>query len=194
MQTNHGRFYRFAEARLKHWYSRKGWQIESCGPLPDKLVVIAAPHSSNWDLPFALAIAFHLDLAVRWVGKKSIFRWPFGGMMRKLGGVAVDRSKRSDTVQQLADSIRSAPGRIHLVIAPEGTRSMVTQWKSGFYHIALTANVPLAFAFVDYKRKTGGIAQTFHPTGNYDADLKIIQDFYRTVTPKYPEKYALYRL
>ncbi len=194
MQTKHGLFYRFAEARLKSWYSAKGWQIQNCGPLPDKLVVIAAPHSSNWDLPFALAIAFHLDLAVRWVGKKSIFRWPFGGMMRKLGGVAVDRSKRSDTVQQLANSIRTAPGRIHLVIAPEGTRSMVTQWKSGFYHIALAANVPLAFAFVDYKQKRGGIAHLFHPTGNYDADMKIIQDFYRTVTPKFPEKSSLSRL
>jgi 1-acyl-sn-glycerol-3-phosphate acyltransferase len=191
---SHGFFYRQVKQLLMRWFIRQGWRVESCGPLPDKLVMIAAPHTSNWDLPFALGIAFHLDIAIRWVGKKSIFRWPFGGLMRWLGGVSVDRSKRSDTVQQLANSIRTSQARIHLVIAPEGTRDAVAQWKSGFYHIALAANVPLALAFVDYKRKVGGVVKIMQPSGDYDADLKIIQDIYSKMTPKHPEKSSLYRV
>jgi 1-acyl-sn-glycerol-3-phosphate acyltransferase len=185
MQTRHGRFYRFARTQLMRWFDRKGWRIEaSAQHLPDKLVLCAAPHSSNWDLPFALATAFHYDVPISWVGKSSLFRWPFGGLMRNLGGVAVDRSKRADTVQTLANAIKQAPGRFYLVIAPEGTRSQVKEWKSGFYHIALAANVPIALAFLDYQRKIGSITQLFHPTGDYDADIATIRDFYKGITPK----------
>jgi 1-acyl-sn-glycerol-3-phosphate acyltransferase len=191
--NDHGFLYRQVRWLLMRWYTRSGWQVESCGPMPEKAVVIAAPHTSNWDLPYTLAISFHLDLATRWVGKKTIFRWPFGGLMRWLGGVSVDRSKRSDTVQQLADAIRNSPGRMHLVIAPEGTRDVVREWKSGFYHIALAANVPLAFGFVDYKRKISGIGRIMIPSGDYAADLKLIQDYYRGVTARYPEQSSLYQ-
>jgi 1-acyl-sn-glycerol-3-phosphate acyltransferase len=192
MQTRHGLLYRLVRWLLMRWYSRSGWEVESCGPMPEKAVVIAAPHTSNWDLPYTLAIAFHLDLSIRWVGKKSIFRWPFGRLMRWLGGVSVDRSKRSDMVQQLAEFITTSPAPIHLVIAPEGTRDAVREWKSGFYHMALAAKVPLALGFVDYKRKISGIGKIMIPSGDYSTDLAIIQDFYRTITARYPEKSSLY--
>ncbi len=192
MQERHGVFYRLMRRWLMRWYTQHGWQVESCGPLPPKAVVVAAPHTSNWDLPYTLAIAFHIDMAIAWVGKKSIFRWPFGGLMRWLGGVSVDRSQKSDTVQQLAEIIRAKSGRIHLVIAPEGTRDAVHAWKSGFYHIALAAGVPVALGFVDYHRKASGIGKIMVPSGDYEADLKVIQDFYRRVTPKYPNKSKLY--
>ncbi len=192
MHQKHGLFYRFARMVLMRWFNRGGWHVHADPDLHDKMVLIAAPHTSNWDLPYTLATAFEYDIPISWVGKKSIFNWPFGRMMRSLGGVPVDRSKRADTVQQLAEAITAAPNRIFLVIAPEGTRDIVKTWKSGFYQIALAANVPLGLAFVDYKRQIAGIGKTFWPSGNYDADLAIIQDYYRTITPKFPKKSSLY--
>jgi 1-acyl-sn-glycerol-3-phosphate acyltransferase len=191
MQQSHGLFYRFARRILMHWFNNHGWQVHPDPDLYPKMVLVAAPHTSNWDLPYTLATAFKYDIPISWVGKKTIFKWPFGNMMRALGGVSVDRSKRADTVQQLADAIKAAPNRIFLVIAPEGTRDVVKDWKSGFYHIAVAAGVPIGLAFVDYKRKVTGIGKTIWPSGDYDTDLKIIHDYYRSVTPKFPKKSSL---
>jgi 1-acyl-sn-glycerol-3-phosphate acyltransferase len=192
MQTRHGLFYRFVRKVLMRWFTSHGWRVHENPDLHDKMVLIAAPHTSNWDLPYTLATGFEYDIPISWVGKNTIFKWPFGRMMRALGGVSVDRSKRADTVQQLADAIKAAPNRIFLVIAPEGTRDAVSEWKSGFYHIAVAANVPLGLAFVDYKRKVTGIGKTIRPSGDYAADLALIQNYYRTITPKHPEKSSLY--
>jgi 1-acyl-sn-glycerol-3-phosphate acyltransferase len=190
----HGLLYRLCRSLLMRWFSRHGWAIQEGADIRPKMVLCAAPHTSNWDLPYTLAIAFHYDIPISWVGKKSIFKWPFGGMMRALGGVSVDRARRADTVTQLAETITAAQDRFYLVIAPEGTRDAVKEWKSGFYHIALKAGVPIGLAFVDYKRQVGGIGPLFWPSGDYDADIVKIQDFYRSVTPRHPERSSLYGL
>lgn len=168
------------------WLTATGWRVEGEMPALPKFIIVAAPHSSNWDLPYVLAAAVHYGVRVHWLGKASIFKWPFGGFMRWLGGIAIDRSQANNVVEQMVQKFNDAD-RLIVVIPPEGTRGEVSRWKSGFYHIAHGAEIPLALGFLDYKRKVAGIARVFYTSGNYDADLAEIQAFYATVTAKYPK-------
>ena len=157
----------------------KGWKIE--GELPpgaDKAVLIAAPHTSNWDLPSTLMTGFALRLNLYWMGKESIFRVPFGAFMRWLGGIAVDRSKSNNLVAASVEAIRAAAGPLQLVVPPEGTRSKTRYWKTGFYHIALGAGVPIVMAYMDYAEKRAGLGPVFHPTGDVERDMESIKAFY----------------
>lgn len=164
-----------------------GWRRE--GRLPDipKFVMIAAPHTSNWDFPIALAVMFAYKMNLNWLGKESIFRWPFGGFFKWLGGVPINRSKQGDVVAQ---SIKAFKDKVKMVmvIAPEGTREKTKYWKTGFYHIANGANIPIVMGFLDYVRKVGGIGPSFIPTGNIDIDMRSIHEFYANITGKFPEK------
>jgi 1-acyl-sn-glycerol-3-phosphate acyltransferase len=157
----------------------KGWKIEGALP-PDavKCVLIAAPHTSNWDLPYTLMVAFVLRLNVYWMGKQSLFGAPFGGLMRWLGGIAVDRDKSSNLVAASALAIQAADGPLQLVVPPEGTRGKTRQWKTGFYYIALQAQVPIVLAYMDYKRKLSGLGPVFTPTGDVACDMAEIKRFY----------------
>lgn len=163
-----------------------GWRVE--GSLPDwaaRAVVIAAPHTTNWDLPYMLAVSWVLGARPAWLGKRELFRAPYGWLMRWLGGVPVDRSRRSNLVEEAAVRLRESE-RLFLVVPPSGTRSRAPYWKSGFYHIARTARVPIVCAFLDYERKVGGIGPVFHPTGDIGADMERLRVFYRGVRGKYP--------
>ena len=156
-----------------------GWTVE--GHLPPearKSVLIAAPHTSNWDLPYTLMVAFALDLQVQWMGKSSIFSWPFGPVMRWLGGISVNREQSTNLVAASAQSLREATGAVQLIVPPEGTRSKTRYWKTGFYYIALEAQVPIVMAFMDYSRKASGLGPIFLPTGDVDADMVRIKAFY----------------
>lgn len=156
-----------------------GWRV--LGTLPAearKSVFIAAPHTSNWDLPYTLMVAFVLRLNVHWMGKASLFRFPFGGLMRWLGGIAVDRSKSNNLVAASADAITRAQGALQLIVPPEGTRSKTRYWKTGFYHIAMTAQVPIVMAYMDYANKVSGLGPVFVPTGDLEADMLTIKAFY----------------
>ena len=156
-----------------------GWKVE--GVLPahvDKCVVIAAPHTSNWDLPYTLMVAFTLRLRIYWMGKNTIFSFPFGSLMRWLGGIAVNRSQASNLVDSCAQELRKADGSLHLVVPPEGTRSKTRYWKTGFYYIALQAQVPIVMAYMDYSRKVSGLGPLFYPTGDLEKDMVAIQAFY----------------
>ena len=157
-----------------------GWTVE--GHLPPsaaKSVFIAAPHTSNWDLPYTLMVAFALRLNPYWMGKASIFRFPFGGLMRWLGGIAVDRSKSNNLVAASAQAITEADGPLQLIVPPEGTRSKTRYWKTGFYYIATTARVPIILAYMDYATKRSGLGPVFEPTGDIDADMVRIKAFYQ---------------
>lgn len=156
-----------------------GWQV--LGALPaeaQKSVFIAAPHTSNWDLPNTLMVAFVLRLNIHWMGKASIFRFPFGGLMRWLGGIPVDRSKVNNLVAASAQAISEACGALQLVVPPEGTRSKARYWKTGFYHIALAAKVPIVMSYMDYSRKISGLGPIFYPTGDLELDMLSIKAFY----------------
>ena len=156
-----------------------GWKIE--GHLPpgsNKSVLIAAPHTSNWDLPYTLMVAFSLKLNIYWMGKEQIFKPPFRGLMRWLGGIPVNRESSNNLVTASIDAIKAAAGPLQLVVPPEGTRSNTRYWKTGFYYIALGAQVPIVLAYMDYKKKISGLGPVFLPTGNIDADMLAIKAFY----------------
>ena len=164
-----------------------GWRVEGRAPENPKYVLILAPHTSNWDLPFILAILHVLGIKFYWFGKEEIFRWPVGGFFKWLGGIPVIRSSRQNMVQKTVEIIQSRE-KIIIGVAPEGTRSNSKYWQTGFYHIAHQAQIPLAFAFLDYRRKAGGIGPTMNPTGDIEKDMKTIRQFYSGITAKYPHK------
>jgi len=165
-----------------------GWRRVGQIPEMPRYVMIAAPHTSNWDMPVTLALAFAFRVKVYWMGKETIFKWPFGTLMKWLGGIPIDRSKAHNIVEQ---SISAFKENDHLVmiIPPEGTRKKVRYWKTGFYHIAYGAGVPIVLGFLDFAHKTGGIGPVVWPSGDINADMKIIQTFYAGITGKYPDDY-----
>jgi 1-acyl-sn-glycerol-3-phosphate acyltransferase len=156
-----------------------GWKVE--GSLPpgcEKAVLIAAPHTSNWDFPYSLMVCFILRLNVYWLGKASLFRSVMRPIMMWFGGIAVERSKSNDLVAASAKALVAVQGPVQLMIPPEGTRSMTRHWKTGFYYIALAAKVPIVMAYMDYERKLAGLGPVFHPTGDIEADMVHIKAFY----------------
>lgn len=162
-----------------------GWRVEgSLPPHAAKSVLIAAPHTSNWDLPYTLMLAFVLRLRVYWIGKQSLFRAPFGGVMRWLGGIPVNRDQANNLVTSSAQAMRKAHGPIQLIVPPEGTRGKTRHWKTGFYFIARQAGVPIVLAFVDYERKVGGLGPVFNPTGDLEQDMRAIKAFYAPIKGK----------
>ena len=168
-----------------------GWRVEGqLSPDMPKCVLIAAPHTSNWDLPYTLMCAFALRLNIVWMGKASIFRFPFGALMRWLGGIAVDRSKTNNLVAASAAALVAADGRLQLVVPPEGTRGKTRHWKTGFYFIALEARVPIVLAFMDYERKVAGLGPVFVPSGDVERDMAEIKRFYAGVKGRNADQFA----
>jgi 1-acyl-sn-glycerol-3-phosphate acyltransferase len=168
----------------------RGWRTQ--GSLPDtpKYVMIAAPHTSNWDLPIMLMMAFVMRADVFWMGKHTLFRGVFGPFFRWLGGVPVDRRKSGNLVEQTVEVFRQRD-RFALVIAPEGTRKLASHWKTGFYHIARGAGVPIVLGFIDYRHKVGGVGPVITPSGDLEHDMAEIREFYADITGKYSAESTL---
>jgi 1-acyl-sn-glycerol-3-phosphate acyltransferase len=164
-----------------------GWRLE--GRLPDlpKFVLIGAPHTSNWDFVLFLGVIFSLRADVHFMGKAELFRSPLGFFFRYCGGIPVDRSRSTGLVDQMVEVCNKAD-RFILTITPEGTRHHVTEWKRGFYHIATGAGIPIVLAVLDARHKTVRIGQVFHPTGDMEADLRTIQDFFTGVVGINPRR------
>jgi 1-acyl-sn-glycerol-3-phosphate acyltransferase len=170
-----------------------GWKVEARLPKARKFVLVGAPHTSNWDFIMMLLVMNALGLQINWVGKDSLFNGSFGGLMRRLGGIPVDRSARSGFVDQMVAEFDRRAAMI-LVIAPEGTRGKSEYWKTGFYYIAQGANVPIALGYVDYALKIGGIGPSLQPSGDIQADMLPIARFYAGVTGKHPQLQGEIRL
>jgi len=166
-----------------------GWKVEGKRPAASKYVLIAAPHTSNWDLLYFLAIAWYLEVSVSWMGKHSLFRGPMGSVMRALGGIPVRRNRSSNLVDDLAE-VFSSERSLVLTIPAEGTRSYVPHWKSGFYHIANKAEVPIVFGYLDYARKCGGLGPELITTGNVREDMDEVRAFYSDIQGRYPEEFG----
>jgi len=163
-----------------------GWTVIDVPERPVRAVLVGYPHTSNWDGVIALLTKLALGLDAHWVGKDSLFRWPIGGLFRRLGGIPIDRSARNGFVADMAAQFSTRPEFL-LVIAPEGTRSLTQGWKSGFYRIALAAKVPVALAFVDYSRHEAGILTYLTMTGDPAIDVAAIAAHYESRCGKYPE-------
>lgn len=182
------------------WLALWRWKVvPPSEPIPDRCVMIAAPHTTNWDFPLTLAIARVSNVKIHWLGKAQLFRGPMGPIMRALGGVAIDRSSAGGMVGTLAEELRRRD-RLVLVVPAEGTRAKGDHWKSGFYRIAEEADVPVVCAYVDSTTRTGGFGPVFRPTGDLSADMDLIRSFYdgkqglvaaNTTTPRLREEDAV---
>ncbi|WP_339669666.1 lysophospholipid acyltransferase family protein [Dasania marina] len=154
-----------------------GWRIAGQLPATPKFVLVAAPHTSNWDFILMLLVLFSVRADLHWMGKDSLFPKPFAGFMRWLGGIAVNRRLASNTVEQMVAHYQ-AHDDLAVIMTPEGTRSKVTTWKTGFYHIAHGAGVPIVLAYVDGANKTVGLGKLFTPSGDVEQDMAAIKVFY----------------
>jgi len=163
-----------------------GWKGEGRTPAARSYVLIAAPHTSNWDLPYLLAFSQIFGVRISWMGKHQLFRGPVGWLFRKLGGIAVRRDRSNDLVSQMADVLRKSDG-MALVVPAEGTRSYTSHWKSGFYHIARSASVPIVLSYLDFSRRRGGFGPEIIPTGDVRDDMDEIRAFYADKVGKHPE-------
>lgn len=171
-----------------------GWQADLAVPMPDKCVLVGAPHTTNWDFPLAILGMAAMGVKFNWVAKHTLFRWPLGYFMRLLGGIALDRSSGGTGFAIKTIETFHERERFVLAIAPEGTRHKTEYWKAGFYKIATKSNVPIALGYVDYKKKIIGIGKIFMPSGNMEEDFTLIAKFYRDKSGKYPEKQGAIRL
>ena len=169
------------------WFKSRGWRVEGQVPPDRKFVLVGAPHTSNWDFLVFVGTVAEFGLSVSFIGKHTLFRWPFEGLMRSIGGVPVDRRQSRDLVQQMADEFAARDDFI-LIVAPEGTRAPTDRWRTGFYRIALAAGVPLVCAGPDYTRRRGIIGPTIRPTGDYEADMAPALAFFRSLVPLHPER------
>ena len=168
-------------------FSAAGWRTEGSLPASRRFVLIAAPHTSNWDAVIMLFAARIFGIELSWFVKDTWFTFPMGGLMRALGGVPIDRSAPHGVVEQAIDRF-AVTSDLALAVPPEGTRGRAPHWKSGFYHIARGAGVPIVLGYIDYARKVAGLGPAFMPTGDMDADFAYFRDFYSKIAAKHPDK------
>lgn len=170
-----------------------GWKPGGAAPTAPKFVLIAAPHTSNFDFILLIAIALVFRVKLYWMGKDALFRGIKGPLARFLGGVSIDRSRKNGVVGQTIDLLNSSD-RLVITVPAEGTRSKGEYWKSGFYHMAHGAQVPVVMGFLDYTKKVGGFGPELIPTGDIQADMKVIAEFYDPIGARYPDQYTPPRL
>jgi 1-acyl-sn-glycerol-3-phosphate acyltransferase len=167
-----------------------GWRLEIRLPDEPKLVVLAAPHTSNWDGVFAVLAMLALQLRIGLFVKHSAFHNAvIGRILRRVDAIPIDRTAPGGVISQTVEAFRTRPALV-IGLAPEGTRKRVDKWKRGFYLIAQEARVPIVCAYVDYGRKVVGTGLRLQASGDYARDLEAIQAFYRTITPKRPENFS----
>ncbi|GAB5451919.1 MAG: lysophospholipid acyltransferase family protein [Halioglobus sp.] len=180
--------------QLAQWLLRRmGWRLEGAKPDLSQYVLIAAPHTSNWDFPLMLLFAAAFDIRVTWMAKHSLFYPPMGWVMRALGGLPIIRHKNRNVVSSMVESFRST-AHLVLVVPTEGTRARAEYWKSGFYHIARQARVPIVPSFLDFGLKRGGFGPPLHLSGNLQRDMQSLRDFYHDMKGKFPHNFGPIRL
>lgn len=182
-------------SRFLLWLS--GWKVNYANfEVSQKCVMIASPHTSNWDFYFMRLAFYVLDVPMKVTIKDDWTRFPFSLIIEPMGGIGIDRGpkipgkKRKSYIDTMAELLANNE-RIAMIVTPEGTRSLNTKWKKGFYYAALKANVPICFGYLDYAKKEAGVGGFVHPTENIDETMRAVMAFYSTVTPKFPEKYGL---
>lgn len=187
---------------MPKWFARlvlflSGWKIDTqIRQVNHRCVILGVPHTSNFDFLIAMAVFRTLEIPVRFTIKKEWMIFPFRGWLKKLGAIPIDRtplapgSPRRGYVESMV-ALLSADPRLVILITPEGTRARRTEWKTGFYHVASSAGVPIGLGYLDYKNKIGGVGGWIMPSGNMDSDMRKVMDFYRDAHPRYPERFSL---
>ncbi|HRH63003.1 MAG TPA: 1-acyl-sn-glycerol-3-phosphate acyltransferase [Bacteroidia bacterium] len=176
---------------FKLYYRLKGWKIGT--PLPSdlkKCIVLAAPHTSNWDFVYGIVSVHLFKLKINYLAKRELFVWPIKNIFLQSGGIPVERKGHHHLVENMIELIKSRDSII-LAIPPEGTRKAVKKWKTGFYHMAIGANVPVVLGYIDYKTRTAGFGPALFMSGDKEKDAKLIRSFYEKIQAKYPENFNL---
>lgn len=167
-----------------------GWKVENVLPDIPKCIIAVAPHTSNWDFIIGKLAYSSIGRTANFLIKKEWFVFPFNLFFKSVGGIPVERSKKSSMTETLAAQF-DKHDRLQLAITPEGTRKRVEEWKKGFYFIALKAKVPILLVGLDYGKKVASFLNVFHPTGDYESDIIKIKSYYREIAGKHPKKFAL---
>ena len=173
-------------------FKKMGWKLDVTVDHPDKFVIALAPHTSNWDFVLGQLYMHSLGMKINFLMKKEWFFWPLGGLLRKIGGIAVERSRHTSLTDQLSETAARAD-YFNLAVTPEGTRQRVETWKRGFYYIALKAGIPIQLFAIDAQHKRVVCTKELWPSGNIDADMRTIMDYYRPFEgcAFHPEKFAI---
>lgn len=164
-----------------------GWKVK--GGLPagvKKCILVGAPHTSNFDFIYGMCGLTLLGIKLRFLAKKELFKFPLGWLLTGLGGIPVDRSKKNSMVDAIAELFESH-NELVVMVPPEGTRKKVERWRTGFYYSALKAGVPIVLGYLDYKTKIASVGPAFYPTGDIENDFNFFKEYYKGITPKYPE-------
>ncbi len=172
----------------RFFLEKNGWKIVKNISVPDKCVFCMAPHTSNWDFLWGMLFGYALELHAHFLMKREWFYFPIGLLMKRLGGIPVDRKRKTSLTDNMIVWFQKS-SIFRLAIAPEGTRQLTKEWKKGFYFIAMKAEVPIVLTFIDYKTKSLGVAGLFYPTGDFAKDLPQIQAFYKGKEGKFPERF-----
>ena len=174
-----------------------GWTFnDQVGGGFERSVMIAAPHTSNWDLVFARAAFYLMDIPVRYTVKQEWMRFPFSLIFGPLGAIAIDRSpkqagqERKSMTEAMIDLFEQNK-ELSVMVTPEGTRALRTKWKTGFYHVAVGAKVPIGLGYLDYKKREAGVGKLIYPSGNMEKDMREIMDFYKNISPKFTDKFSI---
>lgn len=174
-----------------------GWKVNTTLPEhADRCVMIASPHTSNWDFLFCLAAFRVLGIPFRFTVKDQMFKFPFGFFTKRLGGIAIDRrpkaqgEERLSTVEAMANLFKDHK-RLVVLVTPEGTRSLRKEWKTGFYYVAKNAGVPVCLGYLDYKNKIAGVGKTVHPSNDIEKDMREIMAFYKDIPAKHQELFSV---
>ncbi|HRZ41256.1 MAG TPA: 1-acyl-sn-glycerol-3-phosphate acyltransferase [Bacteroidales bacterium] len=171
--------------------NQAGWKITHRAPEGvERFVLVIAPHTSMWDFVWGWLILKAMHLRVKFLIKKEMFWWPVGPVLRGLGGIPVDRSQGSQSVHEATEALLKAT-RLVIAVTPEGTRARTTRWKKGFYRIALGADVPVAFGYLDYKSRSCGIVRIVCPTGNFEQDVLPVLELYAGKSGRHPDRFSL---
>ncbi|MDJ0879002.1 MAG: lysophospholipid acyltransferase family protein [Halieaceae bacterium] len=183
---------------MRRWIARTllkvlGWKIEGARPLHQKYVLIAAPHTSNWDFPLMIAFAWAFDIRINWMGKASLFKPPFGWVMHALGGVPIQRRGNNNVVEAMVEAFAERDELV-LVVPTEGTRARTEFWRSGFYHIARGAGVPIVPSYLDFGQKRGGFGPALPVSGDIRRDMDLLRGFYAPMKGLYPDQFSPVRL
>lgn len=179
-------------ARSRRILKLFGWTFDE-GNNPDitRCVMVMAPHTSIWDFVIGRMSVWILGIPAKILVKKEFFRFPLGGLLRRLGAIPVDRGNRNNNIVSQAVAHFRENENFTLILTPEGTRKYAKRWKHGFYDIATAAGVPIVLTYIDYGKKQAGVGISFSPSGNYEKDITEIQDFYRNITARYPENFNM---
>lgn len=170
-----------------------GWRDIGTPPVHAKYVLIAAPHTSNWDMVLMVAFAWMHGVNLSWIGKHTLFRGPFGPFIRALGGISIDRSAPQGLVAQMVEVFRQTD-RLTVAVPPEGTRGRVEYWKSGFFRIAEAADVPIVFGVLDYASRRGGFGPAVNPRDGLPAIMERARAYYGDKTALYPGQFGPIRV